>query len=131
MSLLLGIFDCRTRKFTYTNAGHPTPFLARGEEFLDLESHGMLVGVIDDAFYEHSTIPLRSNDMLIFFTDGVSEAMGRDQRMFRSDGIVEAVRTAVSRRPAEIVEAIWSKLDHHQRGGHGGDDRSLLVMRVR
>lgn len=131
MSLLLGVFDSRTREFTYTNAGHPTPFLVREEAFLDLESHGMLVGVIDDACYEQTTISLRPDDMLIFFTDGISEAMGRDQRMFRSDGIVEAVRTATGRQPSEIVDAIWSKLAHHQRGGHGGDDRSLLVMRVR
>ena len=130
MSLLLGVFDSRTCEFTYTNAGHPTPFLVRDESFSDLESHGMLVGVIEDADYEQTTLTLTSNDMLIFYTDGVSEAMGKDQRMFRSDGIVEAVRTASSRTPAEIVETIWSNLDHHQRGGHS-DDRSLLVMRVR
>jgi sigma-B regulation protein RsbU (phosphoserine phosphatase) len=129
MSLLLGVFDAQTREFTYTNAGHPTPFLVRDETFSDLESHGMLVGVIEDADYEQTTLTLRSEDMLIFYTDGVSEAMGRDQRMFRSDGIVEAVRSAASRTPGDIVDAIWSKLDHHQRGGHS-DDRSLLVMRI-
>nr|MDQ3332829.1 SpoIIE family protein phosphatase [Planctomycetota bacterium] len=127
MSLLLGVFDGATKTFTYTNAGHPTPLLVHAGTFSDLESHGMLVGVLDDGSYERATLSLDAGDLLVFFTDGISEAMGRDQRLFRSDGIVGAVTSVLDKPPGEIVATIWSKLDSHQRGGHGGDDRSLLV----
>ena len=131
MSLLLGVFESRSRTFHYTNAGHPTPLLMRGESIIDLESHGMLLGVLDDGAYEASTLELQSGDLVVFFTDGISEAMGRDQRMFRSDGIAGAVRSVPGASPAQIVETVWARLAAHQRGASAGDDRSLLVLRVR
>jgi sigma-B regulation protein RsbU (phosphoserine phosphatase) len=131
MSLLLGVFDSVSRTFCYTNAGHPTPLLVREGTFTNLQSHGMLVGVMEDAQYERSTLDLDPDDLLVFCTDGISEAMGRDQRLFRSDGIAGAVRGALGRPPTEIVNTVWSHLDSHQRGAGGGDDRSLLVMRVK
>jgi len=131
MSLLLGIFDGRTRKLVYTNAGHPSPLHIRGNSVSGLASHGMLLGVVEDAEYERSTLSLAADDLLILFTDGVSEAMGRDQRMFRSDGIAGAIRAASGRTPREIVDAVWSRLSAHVRGSGDGDDRSLLVLRAR
>lgn len=131
MSLLLGVYDGKARRFAYTNAGHPLPLHVRGGSVGELASHGMLLGVLEDAAYERSTLDLTPGDLLVFFTDGVSEAMGRDRRMFRSDGIAGAIRSAAGRSPREIVEAVWSQLSSHVRGAGEGDDRSLLVLRAK
>jgi sigma-B regulation protein RsbU (phosphoserine phosphatase) len=131
MSLLLGVYDGKERRFVYTNAGHPSPLHVRGASVTELASHGMLLGVLEDTTYERSALALAPGDLLVLFTDGVSEAMGRDQRMFRSDGVAGAVRSAAGHSPREIVEAVWSRLASHVRGAGGGDDRSLLVLRVK
>lgn len=130
MSLLLGVYDARSRGFTYTNAGHPAPLHVRGDEVASLESHGMLVGILEGADYARSSLSLAAGDLLVFFTDGVTEAIGRDQRMFRSNGVADAIRASHDRSAAGVVETIWSRLAAHQRGSDP-DDCSLLVMRVR
>lgn len=131
MSFLLGVFDARSKTFTYTNAGHPAPLHVRGNEIQELESHGMLIGILEDAEYERSTVSLESGDLLVFFSDGVTEAMGRDQQMFRSDGVTGAILASLGRSPIEVFDAIWSRLTQHQRGTGHADDRSLLVLRVK
>ncbi len=51
MSLLYGVIDARQMLFTYSNAGHPSPVLMRDGGAMQLESHGMLLGVVADATY--------------------------------------------------------------------------------
>jgi sigma-B regulation protein RsbU (phosphoserine phosphatase) len=98
---------------------------------IPLESHGMLLGVVPDVTYGASVLPLTSGDTLIAFTDGVSEAMNGKRKMFRSDGIIEALQCNQGASPHIILEAIWSQLDAHLDGSAGHDDRSLMVIRVK
>jgi len=130
MSLLYGVIDTRQKLFTYSNAGHPSPVLMREGGAIMLESHGMLLGVVPDATYGASAMPISSGDTLIAFTDGVSEAMNGKRKMFRSDGIIEVIQANNGASPQVILEAIWSQLESHLDGGKGHDDRSLMVVRV-
>lgn len=131
MSLLYGVYDAKLKTFTYTNAGHPGPLLLRGDEIVTLKSHGMLLGVTEDACYENSTLVLAAGDLLVAFSDGVSEAMNHGRKMFRSDGIGAAVRRLANQSCEGILQGIWSELETHVNGGSEPDDRTLLVMRIR
>jgi sigma-B regulation protein RsbU (phosphoserine phosphatase) len=130
MSLLYGVIDARQMLFTYSNAGHPSPVLMRLGGPVQLDSHGMLLGVIDDATYGSSQLAISPGDTLIAFTDGVSEAMNGKRKMFRSDGIVEVLRAQQNQSPQTILEAIWTELETHLDGNSGHDDRSLIVIRI-
>ncbi len=130
MSLLYGVIDARQMLFTYSNAGHPSPVLMRLGGPVQLESHGMLLGVLGDTTYGSSQLAISPGDTLIAFTDGVSEAMNGKRKMFRSDGIIEALQCNQGATPHVILEAIWSQLDAHLDGSAGHDDRSLMVIRV-
>jgi sigma-B regulation protein RsbU (phosphoserine phosphatase) len=129
MSLLYGIYDKVGRTFTYTNAGHPTPILVQSGEISTLNSHGLLLGITEDATYEQSTLDLDPDDVLVMFTDGISEAMSRGRQLFRSDGIVEAIEECVSGTADEILQGICAKVDSHT-GGVTDDDRTLLVLKL-
>ena len=131
MSLLFGVIDGRRGTFTYTNAGHPTPLHAQGERIGVLESHGMLLGVIDDATYEVSTLPIAAGDVLVFFSDGISEAMCRRKTMFRSDGILAAFRRRLGDSAGAILDEILANVAMHTAGDSEPDDRTLLVLRVK
>jgi sigma-B regulation protein RsbU (phosphoserine phosphatase) len=130
MSLLYGVIDARQKVLTYSNAGHPSPLLMRDGGEILLDSHGMLLGVLADATYGCSVMPISSGDTLIAFTDGVSEAMNGKRKMFRSDGIIEVLQAHPGASPPVILEAIWSHLETHLDGSAGHDDRSLMVIRV-
>ncbi|HUE14231.1 MAG TPA: GAF domain-containing SpoIIE family protein phosphatase, partial [Planctomycetaceae bacterium] len=130
MSLLYGVIDTRQKLLTYSNAGHPSPVLMRDGGAIMLDSHGMLLGVLADATYGASVMPINSGDTLIAFTDGVSEAMNGKRKMFRSDGIIEVLQANSGASPQVILEAIWSQLESHLDGSAGHDDRSLMVIRI-
>ena len=130
MSLLYGVIDARQKTLTYSNAGHPSPLLMRDGGAIMLDSHGMLLGVLADATYGATVMPISSGDTLIAFTDGVSEAMNGKRKMFRSDGIIEVLQSNPNAPPQTILDAIWQQLESHLDGSAGHDDRSLMVIRV-
>ncbi len=130
MSLIYGVVDARQKTFTYTNAGHPAPLLVRSAQVQTLKSHGMLLGVTSDATYERSVLSLEPKDVLVGFSDGISEAMSLGRRMFRSDGIASVVKRHETASPASILQAIWSELESHLQGGDEPDDRTLLILRM-
>ena len=130
MSFLLGILDHETLEFEYTNAGHPTPIWLHDGEFLSFESHGMLLGVLEEVEYTSSIIELSPGDLLVMFTDGISEAMSRGRQMFRSDGILGALQQCADKSALEILDTIWAQLEEHIAGGKDSDDRTLMALQV-
>jgi sigma-B regulation protein RsbU (phosphoserine phosphatase) len=130
MSLLYGVLDVRQMLFTYSNAGHPAPLLMRLGGPVQLDSHGMLLGVVAETTYGSSQLAISPGDTLIAFTDGVSEAMNGKRKMFRSDGIIEVLRLHQDEPPRAILDAIWGELVTHLEGNTGHDDASLIVIRV-
>lgn len=131
MSFFYGVLDTAEMTFTYTNAGHPNPLLIRESECTQLSSHGLLLGVSDGATYGSSVQRLAPGDLLVLFSDGIVEAMNRERRMFRSDGILEVLQTTAGRPAAESLDAVWNRAEDHAADGGSPDDRTLLIIRVR
>ena len=131
MSLFYGIYDAPTRRFTYTNAGHPAPFLFRRGEVRSLDSHGLLLGVLRELVYDSSVLELEAGDILVLFSDGISEAMDAKQKLFGNEGIVAAVKTGPHLSAEEVLQGVWTRAEAHARGSKELDDRALLVLRVR
>jgi len=130
MSMCYGIFDPGSKRFTYSNAGHPVPILIRRGTVLPLMSHSLLLGVVRDTEYEQSTIDLQSGDTLVFYTDGISEARCRNHAMFRPEGIASAAVNAAQGTAREVLDAIWNRHETHIAGTDPDDDRTLVVLQV-
>jgi phosphoserine phosphatase RsbU/P len=132
MSLFLAVIDARAGTMTYSNAGHPPPMLVRDGEARELDSHGILLGIIPDSRYRSTTLAVEPGDVLVAFSDGISEAMNDDERIFGAAGIVAALREAPLDSAAETLQSILASLDRYAtRGSQRGDDRTLLVLRLR
>jgi serine phosphatase RsbU (regulator of sigma subunit) len=72
-----GVLDCTTSSFNCTNAGHNPPILRRADGTIErLERGGLILGVVPGARYDQETVQLAAGDVLVLFTDGVSEAEG-------------------------------------------------------
>jgi sigma-B regulation protein RsbU (phosphoserine phosphatase) len=131
MSLCYGVYDVSGGRFTYSNAGHPPPLLIRNGQVSSLESHGLLLGVLDDAEYPQTTLELASGDMLIFYSDGISEAQGVGRDLFKIEGIIAAAKDAIGGTAQQTLDAIWDRAERHMGSEEHGDDRTLLVLKVR
>jgi len=130
MSLFLGVLDKRNNNLLYTNAGHPVPLLHHNGEFATLDSHGMLLGVMLEATYEQSVLPLSTGDLLTLYSDGISEARNIERELFRSQGIMEAVSKSADLSAKQILQQIWDDMEQFSAGRNDSDDRTLLVIRT-
>jgi serine phosphatase RsbU (regulator of sigma subunit) len=120
------------RKITYCNAGHNYPVLvrARGETLL-LETGGLILGIIEDITLEHATVELEAEDVLVLYTDGISEATNGEGEMFGDERVVEFVRSLPRTTAArEVGERLLAEVDRHLGSTEPQDDRTLLVLRV-
>ncbi|MBT8386795.1 MAG: serine/threonine-protein phosphatase, partial [Ignavibacteria bacterium] len=127
-----GIVNIKKNTFTYVNAGHNPPLLIRDEKIDKLEKGGMILGVMKtDIPYISEEVELKKNDVIIMFTDGVSEAMNKKREEF-SDERLERIALSLKEEPAElIVNGIKTEVQNFASGVTQSDDITMLVSKVR
>jgi phosphoserine phosphatase RsbU/P len=128
MTLTCAILDARKRTVRLCNAGHPPALLIRGGVAESIDAHGLLLGVVEDAKYRSHTFRLRPGDLLAFYSDGISEARARSQKLFRAESIASIILRHASLPPEQIVETVWTAVQSHVSTAHP-DDRTLLIAR--
>lgn len=131
MSLFLGVYHSRTNQLVYCNAGHPNPLLIHDDEIIPLQSHGLLVGIVEETDYDESTLTVSPADTLVLFTDGISEAMSRSEQLFRAEGIITAVRASQGPTAEDVLYSIWNRMLLHSSEEEGQDDRTLMVLKFK
>jgi len=135
VTFFYGILDRMTATVTYTNAGHNPPMLLRADGTLvRLEEGGMLLGFLADQEYVQSTAALEPGDMLVLFTDGITEAVNpeaedREGKYFGEERLLEVLRAQAGRSAAEIQAAVLAAVTAHIRRTAPSDDMTLVVIK--
>ncbi len=124
-----GIFNETDGVFTYTNAGHLPPLLVRQGSVERLDVNGMVVGAFPVTRYTESRIELRPGDLLLFFTDGVSEPENAYGEMFGEERLAELVCRHAHLEEDKIVAAVWKSVREWSGDGELADDMTLLLAR--
>lgn len=131
-TFVLARVDTAARTVTFTNAGHNYPFLLRaGGECVELDRGGILLGIQDGFAFEEVTLPLHTGDRLVFYTDGLSEAVNADNEQFgeeRLSALVAGLPAKLSAR--EIADRVMAAIAAWIGDAEPGDDCTLLVMRT-
>jgi sigma-B regulation protein RsbU (phosphoserine phosphatase) len=133
VTAVFAIYDPPTRRFCYARAGHPAVLLkdpGAGEPVRQLDAVGSVpLGVMPDMVYESSSLTLEPGQTVILYTDGITEAMSPDRRMFGEEGIIDAL-TACSGEPACVQQSVGKALLAHEAGVQPSDDQTLVAIRV-
>lgn len=130
MTLICATLDLKTLMLHYSNAGHPSPFLLRDKQAHALDSHGLLLGILPETPYGSSVLQLQAEDLLLFYSDGVTESTSAARDAFRTGGLLHAARNAEPRAEA-VAASVWQAMLQHSAGTpHAPDDRTLLVVRL-
>lgn len=124
-----GIYDDRKGELTYTNAGHPPPIVIRDGEVHRLETNGMVVGAFPFAEYGESRIQLVSGDLLVCFTDGITEPENEYGEMFGEDGLIDVLLKNAWRRPADIITSVIAAVHEWTNSPELQDDMTLLLAK--
>ena len=131
MSCICGLFDLEEMTFSFCNAGHPSPIHLSEGGLEYLPSHGLLLGIDKSIQYDQGKISLDAGDVLVLYTDGVSEAMNQQTRqLFRQDGIAAAAQLSQGKNAESIFDSIWDQMQIHSAGVHESDDATALVIKL-
>ncbi|HEY6195191.1 MAG TPA: GAF domain-containing SpoIIE family protein phosphatase [Candidatus Eisenbacteria bacterium] len=125
-----GVLDWRNGVLIFSNAGHNPPLLLRADGTTEeLSDGGVALGVLEDTQYEERPLALADGDVVVLYTDGVSEAEDEHGEQFGPARIERLVRSHPEHNARELTQDIVAAvLDWAGEGGLG-DDLTLLVMR--
>ncbi len=126
-----GVLDVKNRVFTFSNAGHNPPLLlhASGEAEWLIEG-GLALGVLADAEYEERPVPLAVGDVMVLYTDGVTEASNMVEEQYGVKRLEDLVRALRDRPAEEIVHAIRDRVEEFSQDRHLNDDLTVVVARL-
>jgi phosphoserine phosphatase RsbU/P len=131
-TFFFAILDPQTREFRYVNAGHNPPVLMKAVsgELRRLEACGPVVGLLPFAAYQTQSLILEPGDLLVAYTDGISEAMTAEDEEWGEHRMLEAVPHRPTASAAEVLEQIFRAADEFTAGAEQHDDMTLLVMKI-
>jgi sigma-B regulation protein RsbU (phosphoserine phosphatase) len=127
-----GIFNDISKEINYVNAGHNPPLLIRDGKIIKLGVGGIILGVMKTVFpYKSEIVKLRTGDVLILFTDGISEAMNKQDEEF-SDKILEELALSIANENSnEILNKIKNEVQKFTAGTLQSDDMTMVVVKVK
>ena len=118
--------------FTYINAGHNPPVLARANGDTEtLTTKSVLLGAFDFVEYKPRQTRLAPGDVVVMYTDGVTEAVNADNQMFGDERLEKLVREGVHLSAEEIKQWIMDEVLNFTAGLPQGDDITLIVLKMR
>jgi sigma-B regulation protein RsbU (phosphoserine phosphatase) len=131
ITLFCAALDCEGN-FTYINAGHNLPILARKNGDIErLTTKSVVLGAFDFAQYESRQTRLLSGDVVVIYTDGVTESVNAKNEMFGDERLESLVAANAQLSAEEIKERILDELLNFTRGLPQGDDITLIVLKLR
>jgi len=130
-TLFLGVYDGRSRAFTYSNAGHlPPSVLGHDGSQQRLDTPGLAIGLFDDQGYEERTINLAPGDIFLAFSDGVTEPENEFGE-FGEERLVEIVRNHRHMPLSRISEMVTSAVNDWIGSNEQPDDITIVLARAR
>jgi phosphoserine phosphatase RsbU/P len=130
-TLFLGVFDGATRRFTYSNGGHLPPILISEDGSSQLlDCGGTVVGLFDNLSFPEATVQLRSGDMLVAYSDGVTEPEN-DYGEFGEDRLIQLVRENRHLPLERITEIVTAAVADWIGDNEQPDDVTLVLARAR
>jgi serine phosphatase RsbU (regulator of sigma subunit) len=118
-------------RLTYTNAGHNPPFLIQKSGVRRLETGGMIVGFFDHARYEEEVIRMEPGDIVVAFSDGVSEATSASGEEFGDERILCCIERNAGGTLDQILACLLGAVRGFCAGAVQSDDVTVLIMRYR
>ncbi len=129
LTLLMMLWDPRTMSFTMANAGGSPPMICRDGGISNLKAEGVPLGLLPDREYEEISFVARAGDLIVLFSDGVSDHMSESGEDYGSGRLGRILQQHSKLTPPELVKRIFADLDEFNTIRF--DDQTLIIMRVK
>ena len=128
-SFYYGIYDEGKCRLHYTNAGHLPPIFIRDGKATRLDISGLVIGAFPDVSYEEHSIDLRRGDLLVAFTDGITEPENEYGEEFGDRRLIELLLLNAHKPLEELIAVVTTAVNEWQSSPEPMDDMTLLLAR--
>jgi sigma-B regulation protein RsbU (phosphoserine phosphatase) len=135
VTFFIGAFDSSAKTLTFSNAGHLPPMVLRSnkskkESIEMLRPTGAAIGLVEEAIFGEKTIDLQKGDLLVLYTDGVTEAMNTDNQEFGRERLETLIQQVEGLQVKEVIQKIRLSLEEFSEGKPLADDTTIVVSRI-
>lgn len=131
-ALFFARIDSQTSELTYCNAGLPAPLLLRGDEVVNrLDAGGPMLGAVRNAVFETGSVTLDAGDMVVAYSDGVTECRNAQEDEFEMERLTVAARAVSGASATKALFSLLGTVLDFAGSCSPGDDMTLMVVRRR
>lgn len=130
VTYFIAVIDVNTGKMDYCNAGHNPPYIRRrsGEVFQLTTLHGLPLAIYEET-YESSEVTLEPGDLLLLYTDGITEAFNPSEELYGDKRLLEAIMRLGETSPPNIIRGVLDDVAQFAAGREQADDITMLAIR--
>ena len=130
VTAFMGYLSLSTGELTYVNAGHNPPLIRRDESFEMLRINPGFVLAGDDMMtYRESVIPLKAGEMIVLYTDGITEAMNPEYQLFGEERFLSFVNQQNTEGCKQVILAVLQQVDTYAAGSDQADDITIMALK--
>lgn len=131
MTLCYAVWDDVSRSLTIANAGLPKPVFCREGRVELLDVSGVPLGLFQDVVYDERKLQLKPGDTLVIYSDGISEAMNREDAEFGTERLLNAIQNHCSLDPNNLKDIIFNAVHEFAAGSPQRDDQAIVILKAR
>jgi len=131
MTICFATWQKARQTLRLANAGQTQPLLWKDGRVEQIKLTGFPIGIFDDATYEEWNVRLKQGDILVFLSDGLTEASNREGKFFGSGRLMDLLAANTHMNSSELADRMLEEVQDFTRGGAITDDRTLVVMKVK
>ncbi len=130
VTVWLGILEVSTGKMKAANAGHEYPILKKpgGNFEIIKDSHGLVIGAMDDFVYQEYDMDLEPGSKLFLYTDGIPEATDKDNKLFGMERLVKALNEKPDGHPQQLMSDVQKAVDRFVKDAEQFDDLTMMCF---
>ena len=135
VTFFIGVYDPAAKTLTYSNAGHNPPLVLQErkngkESIVWLNPTGAAIGLVEEAEFGEKSFAFQEGDLLVMYTDGVTEAVNKQDEMFGSKRLAAITQQLQQSTPVDVIQGIRAGLEEFSGGKPFADDITVVVCRV-
>lgn len=128
-TLFYGILNYKENTFDFSNAGHNPPYLISKNNNTHLSKGGTVLGFLDNYEYEEDAVKLKSGDVIIIYSDGITEALNASDEEFGEERLLSIVNKHINNKTSKIISEVFKAVKIFAQDMPQSDDITIVVIK--
>ncbi|HSE39960.1 MAG TPA: PP2C family protein-serine/threonine phosphatase [Acidobacteriota bacterium] len=131
ITFFMAVLDPQSKTIEVVNAGHYPPVIIRNCNLIKLLNTGVVLGCMEGASFKRKEIPLQSNDAVVMFTDGITEACNTKNQPYGDERLEKLLLENCDKPPHQLKQMIYNDVKAFEGSAEQSDDITLLILKVK